>query len=108
MHPVLRHLLDTDFADLAGSRIDGRIAITDELVNKGLHEAIATLTSPASAAKTTAPASPPPAATPTPYAEKATEMPDPKALLRKLDVEKLQYRTEAGRTVLEIACAVKK
>lgn len=108
MHPVLRHLLDTDFADLAGSRIDGRIAVTDELVNKGLHEAIATLTRPAAPAKTTAPASAPSAPGPTPYADKAVEMPDPKALLRKLDVEKLQYRTEAGRTVLEIACGIKK
>ena len=106
MDPVLRHLLDTDFADLAGSRIDGRIAITDELINKGLHEAIATLTRPPAPAGTAAPASPPPA--PTPYDDKTTELPDPKALLRKLDVEKLLYRTEAGRSVLEIACAVKK
>lgn len=104
MHPVLRHLIDTNFEDLAGSRVDGRIAITDDLINKGLHEVIASLTRPA-------PAPPAPKPAPTPYAEtdqETTEMPDPKLLLRKLDVEKLQYRTEAGRTVLEIACAVKK
>ncbi|WP_116125670.1 hypothetical protein [Lewinella sp. IMCC34183] len=102
MHPVLQHLMNTDFADLEGSRVEGTFAVSDDLVNLGLHELIAQLvTAPASA----------PAAAPAPYDSTPTEKtaaPDPKALLRRVDVEKLQYRTEAGRTILEMACAIKK
>ncbi|WP_116106663.1 hypothetical protein [Lewinella sp. IMCC34191] len=109
MHPVLQHLMDTNFEDLSGSRVDGRIAVSDDLINLGLHEVVAMLTksSAAPAGKTESPA---PESTPTPYdsTEKKAATPDPKALLRKLDVEKLQYRTETGRTVLEIACSVRK
>ncbi len=110
MHPVLKHLIDTDFEDLAGSRVDGRISITDDLVNLGLHELVATLTKSSPSPERNAPASPP-KETPTPYDTEITKedaTPDPRALLSKLDVEKLQYRTESGRTVLEIACAVRK
>ncbi|WP_170067617.1 hypothetical protein [Neolewinella xylanilytica] len=102
--------MDTNFADLSGSRVDGRIAVTDDLVNLGLHELVAALTKASPAAKADAPANAP-ENTPTPYASDPapkSATPDPKALLRKLQVEKLQYRTESGRTILEIACAVEK
>ena len=106
MHPVLQHLINNDFEDLSGSRIAGTVAVSDDLVNLGLHELLALLAQ----RKDPAPASAP-NPTPAPYDETSdttAQLPDPQALLRKLDVEKLQYRTEAGRTVLEIACAIKK
>ena len=93
MHPVLQHLIDTDFSDLRGSSVEGQFAVTDELVNLGLHELIGQLTKPAPST-TAAPAAPP--------AKKTAELPDPKLLLRKVNIEHLRYRTEAGRTVLEI------
>ncbi|WP_420461208.1 hypothetical protein [Neolewinella sp.] len=97
MHPVLQHLIDTDFSDLQGSSVEGQFVVTDELVNLGLHELVSQLTKPASATST-APAAPP--------ASQTTELPDPKLLLRKVKIEHLQYRTEAGRTVLEIKAGV--
>ena len=108
MHPVLEHLIKTNFSDLNGSRVDGRIAVSDDLVNLGLHELVATLTKPAPSGM---PAKPAQKAEPAPYENAPADpapTPDPRALLGKLDVEKLQYRTESGRTILEIACAVKK
>ncbi len=99
MHPVLRHLLDTDFADLKGSKISGQIALTDELINLGLHDLLGQLT------KAAAPASdsPAPASAPKPT---GPALPDPKLLLQKLQVAHLKYRTEAGRTILEIEAGV--
>ena len=100
MHPVLKHLVETNFNDLNGSRVEGTIAVSDDLVNLGLHELIAQILAPAS----------PPKEAPAPYdtaTEAAEPAPDPKVLLRKLDIEKLHYRTESGRTVLEIACGIK-
>ncbi|MGB3799520.1 MAG: hypothetical protein WA952_06860 [Lewinella sp.] len=110
MHPVLQHLMDTNFEDLTGSRVDGRIAVSDDLINLGLHEVVAMLTKPAASARTSS-ETPKTDSAPTPYdsdSEAKVSTPDPKALLRKLNVEKLQYRTETGRTVLEIACSVRK
>ena len=95
MHPVLKHLITTDFADLKGSHVEGQFAITDELVNLGLHELVSQLTSPS--VKSEVPAAPP--AKPT---EATQEFPNPKLLLQKVRVEHLRYRTETGRTVLEI------
>ncbi len=93
MHPVLQHLIDTDFSDLQGSSVEGQFAVTDELVNLGLHELVSQLTKPASSTST-APAAP--------AGDKTTVLPDTKLLLRKVKFEQLRYRTEAGRTVLEI------
>ena len=110
MHPVLEHLIKTNFSDLSGSRVDGRIAVSDDLVNLGLHEVVAMLTKPSGPGTFAAPASTQ-ASEPAPYGNDPSpevSAPDPRALLGKLDVEKLQYRTESGRTILEIACAVKK
>ena len=100
MHPVLKHLIDNNFSDLEGSRVEGTLAVSDDLVNLGLHELIAQITAPAAAR----PAAPAPYDTPSEEGEPA---PDPRAVLRKINIEKLQYRTEAGRTVLEIACGIK-
>ena len=97
MHPVLKHLINTDFIDLAGSRIEGQFAITDELVNLGLHELVAQLTGPASGSSEKLPPAAPPKST-----SGTATLPDPKLLLQKVKVDHLKYRTEAGRTVLEL------
>jgi hypothetical protein len=97
MHPVLRHLIETDFTDLAGSRIEGQIAVTDALINAGLADLVGQLTRPASPTNS-APASPP---NPSPE-EATTTVPDPKVLLQRVKIEHLRYRTEAGRTILEV------
>ena len=36
MHPVQKHLFDTNFKDLDGTRIEGTIALSDELINLGI------------------------------------------------------------------------
>ncbi|NJB86610.1 hypothetical protein GGR26_002378 [Lewinella marina] len=100
MHPVLQHLIDNDFRDLAGSRVEGQLSLSDDLINLGIHELLAQLTAPA-------PAPPAPTEVPSPKPQTTTPAPDPRALLGKLDVEKLNYRTETGRTIVEIACAIK-
>ena len=97
MHPVLKHLLDTDFKDLSGTRIEGQVALSDDLINQGLHDVMTMLRQPAgnqgtekaAVPKTTAPAS-------------SAQLPDPKLLLQKLNVEHLKYRTEVGKTVVEM------
>lgn len=98
MNKLLKHLIDSDFADLAGSRIEGRIALTDEVVNLGLHEMLAKF-GPSASPENDAPASAAPDATAT---EKPEAMPDPKLVLQKIKVEHLRYLTEDGRTILEI------
>ena len=93
MHPVQKHLFATNFRDLAGTRLEGTIALSDELINLGLGELLAQL-------KTSTPDSDAP-----PAAKKAaptSALPDPQALLALLDVKKLQYRTGEGRTFLEV------
>ncbi|THH40360.1 hypothetical protein [Neolewinella litorea] len=101
MHPVLQHLIDNDFSDLTGTRVEGQIALSDDLINLGLHELLSQFIAPAPAPQEAT-------SVPTTGTGATPSTPDPRALLRKLDVEKLHYRTEAGRTIVEIACAVQK
>jgi hypothetical protein len=98
MHPILKHLIDTNFSDLTGSRLEGQIALTDDIINLGIHELLNQLTQP-SVPENHAPAAPPTSSTR--GATKAA-MPDPKLLLQKVKVDHLKYRTEQGKTVLEI------
>ena len=95
MHPVQKHLMDTNFADLAGTQIEGTVAISDELVNLGLMEALAKLKAAAGPATTEA------AATAEATKVAAPDV-DPKALLAQLNIERLQYRTEQGKTMLDV------
>ena len=96
MHPVQKHLMETEFSGLEGTAIEGTIALSDELINLGLLEALAKLK--AAGQPTTVKASTEAAGT-----QQAAEAElDPQALLKKLTVEKLKYRTEAGRTMVDI------
>ncbi len=98
MHPVQKHLMDTDFRDLAGTRIEGTIALSDELINLGLMEVLAQLKTMGAASTITAPTE----AAATRATVEAEPSVDPKALLKNLQIDQLEYRTEAGKTVLEI------
>lgn len=90
MHPVQKHLFDTNFKDLAGTRIEGTIALSDELINQGIMDFLNSLKGEpaAPASKSTSPA---PAAAP-----------DPKALLALLDIETLKFRSENGKAMLDV------
>lgn len=94
MNAILKHLVDTEFRDLAGTRIEGQIALSDELVNLGIRDVLTGLTTPQN---------PAPAAPPQPAPAAADDAPPaPTELLRHLRIDHLKYRTEAGRTILEI------
>lgn len=99
MHPVQKHLFDTNFKDLTGTRIEGTIALSDELINLGIMDFLSGLKNDAAspAAKGSSPA---PAAAP-------TFMPDPKQLLAILDVETLSFRSEAGRILVDVKAGIK-
>lgn len=90
MHPVQKHLFDTNFKDLEGTRIEGTIALSEELINLGIMDFINSLktVTPESASKSSGSA---PAAAP-----------DPMALLAKLDIETLKVRTEKEKIFLEV------
>jgi hypothetical protein len=98
MHPVQKHLFDTNFKDLAGSKLEGTIAISDELINLGIMDFLNGLKS---GAENDAPKETPPA----PAA--APSMPNPKDLLALLDVETLTFRTGEGKAMLDVKVSLK-
>ena len=98
MHPVQKHLFDTNFKDLQGTSLSGTLALSDEIINLGLGELLLQL----KAGTLTAPS---PTAPPTDTSAPAAA-PDPKAILEKLNVKTLRYRTEAGRTLLDIEASL--
>ncbi|MEL7162258.1 MAG: hypothetical protein AAFN92_15990 [Bacteroidota bacterium] len=99
MHPVQKHLFDTNFRDLAGTKLEGTLALSDEIINLGLGELLSQLRSagePANKVKPTTSAS-----------EESAPLPDPKALAGLLDVGQLDFRTEKGRTLLDVKLSLK-
>jgi hypothetical protein len=101
MNPVLDHLINSEFADLEGSRMEGQLVLTDTLVNAGLTNLLVQIMRPASPEKP-APASPPPSPVPTTGAPGL----DVKKLLEKVTIDHIHYRTEHGRTILELKAAL--
>lgn len=98
MHPVQKHLFETNFKDLAGSKLEGTIAISDELINMGIMDFLNGLKSGAGSDVSEKP-SPAPAAAP--------DDPDPKALLALLDIETLTFRTGEGKAMLDVKVSLK-
>jgi len=98
MHPVQKHLFDTNFKDLAGTRIEGTIALSDELINLGIMDFLTGLKNGAASPAPEAP-SPAPAAAP-------SALPDPKQMLAMLNVETLKFRSEAGRIVVDVKAGI--
>lgn len=95
MHPVQKHLFDTNFEGLAGTRIEGTIAVSEELINLGIMDFLDGL-------KKTGPAEEAPAATPAATAP----APDPQAMLKLLNVEKLKVRMEAGKLLMDVKAGI--
>lgn len=93
MHPVQKHLFATNFKDLAGAKIEGTIALSDELINLGLGDLLSQL--PNSSHSATSPGS-------TKQASSVAQQADPQAMLQLLTVQKLRYRTAAGTTMLDL------
>lgn len=98
MHPVQKHLFDTDFKDLAGSKLEGTIAVSDELINMGIMDFLNGL-KPGAGPDAAEKPSPAPAAAP------AT--PDPKKILALLNVETLAFRTGEGKAMLDVKVSLK-
>ena len=95
MHPVQQHLMDTDFAGLNGTEIEGTVALSDELINLGIMEVLAKL-------KSAGQPKPVKATTEAAGTRKAGEPEmDPQQLLQKLRVDEFTYRTEQGKTMLD-------
>jgi len=96
MHPVQKHLFDTNFRDLSGTRLEGTIALSDELINLGILDFLQQLQKPDAAAapvKEDRPAS-------------SSSLPKPEDLLKMLTIEEVKYRTEAGKTLLDIKAGI--
>ncbi|MBC6996749.1 hypothetical protein QWY85_04310 [Neolewinella lacunae] len=89
MHPLQKHLQDTQFKDLAGSHLAGTIALSDELINLGIGEFLASLRTP-------------PAAAADPGKAARADGLNPAALLANLEVDQLRWRTEHGRSLLDV------
>jgi len=98
MHPVQKHLFETNFRDLAGSQLEGTIALSDDLINLGLGELLLQL-KPKAASKTESTLA---------SSSSPNTLPSPTELLGLLEIEKLHYRTEEGKTILEIKAGLKK
>lgn len=96
MHPVQKHLFDTNFKDLAGTRIEGTIVVSEDLINLGIMDFINGLKAPAT----------PPGTPASPAASSSAGMPDPKALLQVLNVEKLNVRMEKGKLLVDVKAGI--
>ncbi len=97
MHPVQKHLFDTNFRDLSGTKLEGTIALSDELINLGILDFLQQLQKPDTdtpKAKSEAPAA-------------SSAMPNPADLLKMVTIEEVKYRTEAGRTMVDIKAGIK-
>lgn len=95
MHPVQKHLFDTNFQDLAGTRIEGTIALSEELINLGIMDFINGLKAPATdlpVEKKTA--------------SSTSAMPDPQSMLKLLNVEKLEVKMEKGKLLVEVKAGI--
>ncbi|MFT4751968.1 MAG: hypothetical protein ACI92C_002835 [Neolewinella sp.] len=98
MHPVQKHLFDTNFKDLAGSKLEGTIAISEELINMGIMDFLNGL-KPGPEFDAPEKPSPAPAAAP--------DMPDPKKLLALLNIEMLTFRTGKDKVMLNVKASLR-
>ncbi len=93
MEDLIKDILDRQLQDFAGAEVRGRLAIADGVVNEVLQAFIRSATATTGTAE--------PTAVPDPTAPAGPAI-DPQQLLRWLQIDRLAYRTEAGRTVLEL------
>lgn len=92
---MIQRLLNNNLADLAGTRIEGQIVLSDELMNEVIQMGLTQMT-----ATPVVPINPP-------SGEKTPEVEiNPRDLLTALNIEKLNYRTENGKTIIEVKAGV--
>lgn len=99
MHPVEQHLFATNFKDLAGSRIQGTVALSDELINLGILDLLQGLKSGGGANSTMEDKE---------TSTEETARPDPQAMLGLLDIDQLTVKAKEGRIFLEVDVELKK
>lgn len=93
MHPIKKHLFDTNFQDLTGSKIEGTLALSEELVNLGVMDLLQGLqgqpqdTEPEIPSIRKKPTAPPP---------------DPKEILKLVNFEQLKIRMKKGEILVDI------
>lgn len=97
MHPIQKHLFETNFQDLAGSRIEGTIVVSEALINLGVMDFLNNLQqAPATA----------PEVTPEKTGSAPSNPPDPKALLSAVKVEQLNIRMEKGKLLIDLKAGI--
>lgn len=96
MENVTKRLFDHQLRDIAGTRVAGKICVSDPAVNEIIGELIATLTQTGKKAEAQHQIS-----------GKGTALPPPADLLKALSIDRLHYRTEEGKTILEINVGIK-
>lgn len=90
---MLQRLLNNQLADLAGTRIEGQIVLSDALMNEAIQLGLKEIATPVNTEKA---------------AVSTVDFPviNPRDLLAALTIEKLNYRTENGKTTLEIKAGI--
>ena len=94
MEHILQNILDRKLQDFKSARIKGQLCLSDELVNEVLRLSVKEMTS--EVAK--------PAHS---EAEGKPQPPDLPTILSYLNIEKLNYRTEASKTIIELSANLK-
>lgn len=97
MHPIQKHLFETSFQDLAGSRIEGTIVVSEALINLGVMDFLNNLQQAPAPTAIGAPEATP---------EKSGSAPDPKALLSAVKVEQLNIRMEKGKLLIDLKAGI--
>lgn len=96
MHPIQQHLFETNFRGLSGTRIEGTLALSEELINLGILDLLQGLRA----------TSPPPTADVPSAKATAPAGPDPQALLQILQVDTLQIRAEKGKVLVDVKAGI--
>jgi hypothetical protein len=91
---MLQRLLNNKFTDLAGTQIEGQIVLSDALMNEVIKIGLQEMSAPP--AETTV--------TETVAADAPAV--NPRDLLAALTIDKLNYRTENGKTIIEVKAGV--
>lgn len=99
MEAIIKGILERELRDFSGTRIAGQLVLSDQLVNEVLHlgiKQVKGMTSEVakSAQKTTTDAPSP------------TDGLDIKEIIDRLQINKLEYHTEKGQTVIELAAGL--
>lgn len=97
MDELIHKIISNQLRDFAGTRVEGKIVLSDELINEVLTLGRQSLvTKPEATAEQSAAPS------------EAVPQLDLPQILGFLKIEKLQYRTEKGKTIIEVKGGIPK